>query len=564
MRTALLCLLLSAASCAWAHIGSPNVFFEGKAGAYEIRVAIRLRPPGVVPGLAEINVRVLRGIADRVTALPVYWDAGREGAPPPDVAERVRGETNLFSTALWLMTPGAYSVDVTVEGNEGKGTVIVPVNSVATTRNDMRLWFSAILVSLGALLFFGAVKLAGAAFGESVLEPGVELTKKLRWRARLAMVVGTIAFSLLLLFGKAWWNLEDRDYRSNRLYKPAPVSASVRTERIQPIMRLTIDDAQARDWAPLIPDHGKLMHLFLVREDGLDVFAHLHPVQQQSRIFDVAIPPLPAGGYTIYADVTHENGLSQTLTASVQIPAFSDSFMRLWQPSGGSDVICSSTWLLNTRTNLFLLPDSDDSWHVERVGSHAVKTSQARAGQPVSRLADGYTMVWERNGTVIENREAFLRFKLISPNGKPVSLEPYMGMFGHAAIRRHDGAVFAHLHPVGTFSMASQQFFVHRENAGAPSASRSDHVDQNVTAPKFPTPTPHPAASRSAQVEDNVTAMQFSIDHAQHSGSGTNVVTAVSFPYEFPKPGPYRIWVQLKTRGKVFTGVFDADVQPEP
>ncbi|MCI0539503.1 MAG: hypothetical protein L0Z50_30195, partial [Verrucomicrobiales bacterium] len=317
MRTALLALLFTTAPCAWAHIGSSNVFFEGKAGAYQTRIVIR--PPGVVPGLAEINVRVLSGTAQRVTALPVYWNAGREGAPPPDVAERVRGETNLFSATLWLMTPGAYSVDITVEGNAGKGSVIVPVNSVATTRHDMRPWLSAILVALGALLFLGAVKLAGDAFGESILEPGVEFSKKLRWRARAAMAMGAIAFSLCLLFGKAWWDKEDRDYRSNRLYKPVPVSASVRTEKTQPIMRLTIDDAQARDWAPLIPDHGKLMHLFLVREHRLDTFAHLHPVQRQATTFEVALPPLPAGGYTIYADVTHENGLCQTLTASVQI-----------------------------------------------------------------------------------------------------------------------------------------------------------------------------------------------------------------------------------------------------
>ena len=34
----------------------------------------------------------------------------------------------------------------------------------------------------------------------------------------------------------------------------------------------------------------------------------------------------------------------------------------------------------------------------------------------------------------------------------------------------------------------------------------------------------------------------------------------LSFPYEFPKPGRYRIWVQIKAGGKVHTGVFDAEV----
>src|SRR6266540_7096574 len=65
-----------------AHIGSPNVFYEGYAGPYPVRVTVR--PPPVIPGRAEISVRVMSAAVKKVAALPVVWNAGRKGAPPPD------------------------------------------------------------------------------------------------------------------------------------------------------------------------------------------------------------------------------------------------------------------------------------------------------------------------------------------------------------------------------------------------------------------------------------------------------------------------------------------------
>jgi hypothetical protein len=45
---------------------------------------------------------------------------------------------------------------------------------------------------------------------------------------------------------------------------------------------------------------------------------------------------------------------------------------------------------------------------------------------------------------------------------------------------------------------------------------------------------------------------QFDPEHPDHS--------IVSFPYAFPTPGRYRIWIQMKRNGKILNSAFDAQV----
>ena len=503
------CLALPVA----AHIGSPNVIFEGRAGPHPVRVVVR--PPEVVPGLAEISVRALGSGVTRVAVLPAHWDAGKRGAPPPDVAQPVRGETNLYTATLWLMTPGAYSVHVQVEGAGGSGEVVVPVNNFATVRKEMVPGFATVLLVLGVFLFLTAVRLVGAAWGESVLPPGEEIARPVRVRSTLAMVASALLFTGMVVGGKSWWDSVDGNYRNNRLYRPLPLDASVRVTNGVPVLRLEVDtrDGGQRHWTPLVPDHGKLMHLFLIRDEAPDTFAHLHPIQRAGRVFEAAIPPLPPGRYSVIADVTHETGFAQTLTTKTDLPEPSENYANVPRRAGASDPFCGVPVRRATGDDSATAFDPDDSWHFG---------DPLPASTPNScRLAGGYVMQWERTVALQTKREASLMFKLLKPDGSPAMLEPYIGMAGHAAVRRVDGGVFAHLHPEGTASMAAQEVYAKRE------ASREK---KDLTA-KIP------AAPHSTVLSDSV-----------------------SFPYEFPSAGRYRLWVQVKSEGRVLTGVFDGEV----
>src|SRR5207245_5272320 len=161
--------------------------------------------------------------------------------------------------------PGAYSVEITIEGSRGRGTLVLPVNSSATNTRPMSRGYGVMLSALAILLFLGALKIAGAIFGESRLDPGARPTKKDRWRGRGAMALAAGVLALLVFGGKKWWDIEDANYRNNALYKPLPVSALARTERDQHILTIKVNsDDRQRQSTPLNPYPRKQAHLFPV------------------------------------------------------------------------------------------------------------------------------------------------------------------------------------------------------------------------------------------------------------------------------------------------------------
>ena len=259
-----------------AHVGSPDVFRSGRAGPYAVDVVVR--PPQVVPGVAEILVRVADPRVSRVTVRPVYWRAGTKGAPSADDAKPVRGSAGAYSGRLWLMAGGAYSVHVTVFGSAGQGTLIVPVAAVATGQLQLSSGLRWLLIALGTLLVAGVITAVHAAVGESQVPPGEPVPPARRRRARIGAAIATPIMAMLIFGGARWWDAEATAYRRT-LYRPMRTEAAVRDSAGVPTLVLRIVDTNWREgrFSPLMPDHGKMSHMFLARIDTVGVLAHLHP-----------------------------------------------------------------------------------------------------------------------------------------------------------------------------------------------------------------------------------------------------------------------------------------------
>lgn len=507
-----------------AHVGDNNTHFRGAAGPYTVQVVVR--HPGVVPGLAQITVRVEQAGVRAVSVRPVRWDVGLAGSPRPDPATAVPGDPELFAAELWFMTPGSYSVYVDVEGDAGSGTAVVPVTSLATRQIGMNRGLGVLLVLLGLLLTAGLVTIVRAAVREAVLPPGMPPTAARRRRTRWATAASLVLIVLILTGGRLWWRSEENAYRGT-LHEPIAVTTELRHDADRAELRLTLVDPRwlAKQWSPLVPDHGKLMHAFLVRAPRLDVFAHVHPQPVHADSFSLLLPPLPTGEYRLYADVVHESGFAQTLTDTISLPAVALPDSTAPQP------------------------DPDDTWWT---GSPPAAPATGR-GTLAVLFEDGSSIAWVRDAApIIAGRSLELRFAARQADGSAAPLEPYMGMFAHAVVARRDGAVFVHLHPSGSISMAAQDVLL-----------RAEPVNARIGSPEAPPGIVVAALPDNATTPGSAAAEA----HEQHVPPAPAMVPPLSdassevvIPYAFPSSGDYRLWVQVKQQGVIRTAAFDVRV----
>ncbi len=482
-----------------AHVGSPNFFFSGRAGPYEVRVVVI--PAKAIPGLAEISVRTTSQTVESVLVQPLFWDMPAGKVPEPEKLKKVSGSDSLFTGSVWLMAVGAYNLRVTVSGSEGEGSVGVPIQAAEVSEPSMGDGLLVILGVLATLLVLGGLAIIGGIARYGSLDSASAVNEQSGTKALRAVLGGAMVFCILALCGTAWWK-QIAKHHAELLYQPFHTVVEVTESDLGQVIKLKIDDPV---WAkqhqpvstgpfslrdprstPLIADHGKLMHMFLIRKPDLDAVAHLHPVLSGEATFTSLLPPLPAGEYAVYSEVTHESGFTQTFINTAKLPTVSGKDVEKW---------------FEERS------DIDDSFLVSE------RPSQEKPSQECN-LSEGARLVWERE---TGSRDA-LRFSAVGSGSSLVELEPYMGMAAHMVISRSDEPFFVHLHPTGSTSMAAQRTLDEKLSMGS---KASAHYHEERFEGRF------------------------------------------SFPYNFPKAGHYHLWVQVKHGEKIHTCPFDLTISEQ-
>src|ERR1700674_5389904 len=324
-----------------AHVGSPDVFYEGSAGPYRLFVTVRV--PQVIPGVAEIQIRGESGDVRAIRVVPMRLRGPGSNLPPtPDLAVQSKDDPQFFTASIWLMESGALQVRVLVDGAQGQGEVSVPVPSSAQRTLPMQKSLTGLLLALMLLLAVGVVFIVGAIVREGNLEGGEVPSDARNRRARRAMMGTAVLVAVLLFLGKAWWGLNAADFQRRVDFFKPPAAALKLVDGHRLEIRVERTDIRSPAYIRLgdvIPDHGHLMHLFLLRVPDLDVMWHLHPDPAEGGAFAVDLPDMPAGRYQVFADVVDPRGYPWTLVGAINFSQISG------KPLAGDDSMWSGASL---------------------------------------------------------------------------------------------------------------------------------------------------------------------------------------------------------------------------
>lgn len=484
-----------------AHVGSPDVFLDGNAGPYRLFVTVRV--PQVIPGIAQIEIRSASNDVGGIKIAPMQLTGpGSQYAPTPDVAERSKADPQFFTGSLWLMELGSLQVRVDVDGAKGQGQLSVPVPAVAQRTLPMQKPLGTLLFGLMILLASALVSISAAAVREGDLDHGASAPAAKVRRAQVTTVIAAIVVGAILFIGGEWWKWDATQF-ARRIYRPPQLDAI-----LQPDGRLVLHQRPIHFAAgnPRRPAD-------LINFDNL-ILDHGHLMH----FFMIRTPEMDSFWHL------HPSASGQA-TFTDDLPPIPPGHYDLF-----ADVVLSSGFPVTMVGQLDVPAVAGKPLSGDDSGTIAPPLSGEAKDSTVYAFPDGGRMIWQRDPVPLKaNAPLQFQFHVEDKEGKPArDLEPYMGMAAHAEIICSDASVFAHVHPAGSVSMAALGL-AQMQMPGASPATQQDGMSMNMQKMDMP-------------------------------GMSPAVDPTISFPYGFPKPGLYRVFVQVKRAGRVETAVFDARV----
>ena len=481
----------------WAHVNSPHTYLEENAGPYPVIVVVHM--PTAVPGEAELQLRLQdRRPGEEVEVLArEVPPGGEEFARNWLPATPSAADPDFFTAPLPLMAYGLWRAQVRVSGPRGDGLIDFPLSARRAQPRQMNVLLSVVMLVLTAILLASAWQIVFGLRRNASRTAGQEPSRADTLAARGWAAVGlAVVVGWFAFIGYSWYRT-DRSQRARGI----PALSSELTVVNQPAVagkRLSMR-----------------MEVIDRKGEGLRDVAPDH-----GKMMHLIGVKLPDASYFLH--------VHPRMTAP-GVFAF-----RFTPPEAGTykffGDILHTTGEGRTVTNLLevdvgrplgevAFEDPDDS--------HSFQTSSGEAflGNATYDVGDGLVMQWvdPDPASIFEGEFVKLVFELVHAGGEPVEeIEPYMGMAGHMLIMRHDAEVFAHLHPTGSIAgrMKMRMPAAAMDMAGMETERRQ------------------PAMKMPEVLE----------------------TSRASFPYGFPESGDYRLWVQMKRGGRVYTGVFDVRV----
>jgi hypothetical protein len=349
------------------------------------------------------------------------------------------------------------------------------------------------------------VPIVGGVVREISVPPGEAPRASNKRRSRISIVFALIVTVSSLSWARGWWNTAAATYdRSVNLLKPPRAETTLLEGgrlAIRPAGKLMFPIAGQKDSTYEIKMDD------LIADHGHLMHLFLISLPGMDRMWHLH-PKLESDGAFISKLPTMPAGQYQVFADIVDKNGFPWTLVgNLETPQIGGPALIGD----------------DSRWEGAQLAASVSKTT-------VGQLPDGARIVWERgDGPLLANVPTQFKFRVEEKDGSPGrGLEPYMGMAAHAQVVCSDLSVFAHLHPAGSVSMAALDL----AQAGLMASS---------------------SASTSGMSMDGM-----SMDMLASSAS---LPPTFSFPYGFPHPGAYRIFVQIKRSGQVQTTAFDVNVQ---